>query len=159
MAAKTCYCIHRSFTDLKRDHALFSFSTSFNPNGVLVFWDKANNELEPHVKDQKTEYGGLDYKLNMWHSICTTWDSNTGLVQMWFDGQPTSRKFSATGPNISGNPIIVIGQVCGSQNAMHILYYIDFFSWVKKYIKNILSLNMSYFEQWHQVVSANRLKK
>ncbi|XP_075905408.1 serum amyloid P-component-like [Nelusetta ayraudi] len=101
---------HRSFTDLKRDHALFSFSTSFNPNGVLVFWDNANKELEPHVKDQKTEYSGLDYKPNMWHSICTTWDSTSGLVQMWFDGQPMVRKFSTTGPNIRGNPIIIIGQ-------------------------------------------------
>ncbi|XP_075905409.1 serum amyloid P-component-like [Nelusetta ayraudi] len=101
---------HRSFTDLKRDHVLFSFSTSSNPNTVLVIWDNANKELESYIKDKKAEYSGLDYKLNKWHSICTTWSTADGLVQVWFDGRPTIRKFSTTGPFIRGSPIIIVGQ-------------------------------------------------
>lgn len=100
----------RSFTDLKRDHILFSLSTPFNANGILVFWDEANKELEPHIKDIKTEYKGLDYKPNMWHSICTTWDSASGLVQLWFDGKILMKKFAGTG-NIKGSAIIILGQV------------------------------------------------
>ncbi|XP_034552800.1 C-reactive protein-like [Notolabrus celidotus] len=101
---------HRTFTDLKRDHSLFSMSTPSNINAFLIFWDSANKEMEAHVKDTKAEYLGLDYKPNMWHSICTTWDSATGLTQMWFDGVPTIRKFTSTGSSISGSIIIVLGQ-------------------------------------------------
>ncbi|XP_033983390.1 C-reactive protein-like [Trematomus bernacchii] len=105
-AATVC---HRSFTDLKRDHILFSMATRANSNAFLVFWDSTNKEMEPHIKDQKTEYGGCDYKLGMWHSICSTWDSATGLVQLWCDGRPSSRKYITSGP-ISGSTITILGQ-------------------------------------------------
>uniref|UniRef100_A0A3Q3M5G0 Pentraxin family member n=1 Tax=Mastacembelus armatus TaxID=205130 RepID=A0A3Q3M5G0_9TELE len=101
---------HRSFTDLKRDHILFSLATPSNANDFLIFRDAKNKEIEPHIRDQKVEYGGPDYKLNMWHSICTTWDSGSGLVQLWFDGQPSIRKFISSGSNISGPVIIILGQ-------------------------------------------------
>ncbi|KAG7242069.1 hypothetical protein INR49_024115, partial [Caranx melampygus] len=99
----------RSFTDLKRDHALFSLATPSAANSFLIFWDQNNKELEPHVKDNKAEYGGLDYKLNTWHSVCSTWDSATGLVQLWFDGQLLARKF-VSGSSITGTNIIILGQ-------------------------------------------------
>ncbi|KAL6109162.1 apcs [Pungitius sinensis] len=101
---------HRSFTDLKRDHALFSLATPSIANELLIFWDETNKEMEPHIKNTKTEYGRWDYKPNMWHSICTTWDSESGLVQMWFDGQPSIRKFITSGSAITGSNIIVLGQ-------------------------------------------------
>lgn len=86
-------------------------ATPSNANSILVFWDEANKEIELYIKDKKTEYRGQDYKPNMWHSICTTWDSTTGLVQLWFDGQPLVKKFTTTGSNISGSTIIILGQV------------------------------------------------
>ncbi|XP_034409408.1 serum amyloid P-component-like [Cyclopterus lumpus] len=106
-AATVC---HRSFTDLKRDHALFSLSTTSSSNDFLIIWEEANKEMEPHIKNVKTEYKGWDYKGNMWHSICTTWDSESGLVQMWFDAQPTIRKFISAGSTIAGSTIIILGQ-------------------------------------------------
>ncbi|XP_034084279.1 C-reactive protein-like [Gymnodraco acuticeps] len=105
-AATVC---HRSFTDLKRDHILFSMATQTNSNAFLVFWDSTNKEMEPHIKDAKKEYGGCDYKPGMWHSICSTWDSVTGLVQVWCDGRPSSRMFVTSGP-ISGRTITILGQ-------------------------------------------------
>ncbi|XP_049438835.1 C-reactive protein-like [Epinephelus fuscoguttatus] len=101
---------HRSFTDLKRDHILFSLATPTNSNAFLIFWDETNKEIEPHIKDKKSEYGGQDYKPNMWHSVCTTWDSTSGLTQVWFDGQPTIRKFVSSGTSIRGSIIIILGQ-------------------------------------------------
>ncbi|XP_068426129.1 C-reactive protein-like [Clinocottus analis] len=106
-AATVC---HRSFTDLRRDHILFSLATPSSANDFLIFWDEANQEIEPHIKNVKTEYKGMDYKNNMWHSICTTWDSVDGLVQLWFDGQPTIRKFVNAQSSIAGAPIIILGQ-------------------------------------------------
>ncbi|XP_030605757.1 C-reactive protein-like [Archocentrus centrarchus] len=101
---------HRSFTDLKRDHALFSLATPTHSNDFLIFWDDKNKEMEPHIKDRKTEFGGRDYKPNMWHSICTTWDSESGLVQLWFDGLPSTRKYVSSGTQITGPTIIILGQ-------------------------------------------------
>ncbi|XP_068613183.1 serum amyloid P-component-like [Brachionichthys hirsutus] len=101
---------HRSFTDVRRDHSLFSMSASSIPNAVLIFWDEANKEMESHIRDIRGEYHGLDYKPNMWHSICTTWDSSTGLMQMWFNGQSLIRKYTSSGSVIRGSSIIVLGQ-------------------------------------------------
>uniref|UniRef100_A0A1A8EE70 Pentraxin family member n=1 Tax=Nothobranchius kadleci TaxID=1051664 RepID=A0A1A8EE70_NOTKA len=101
---------HRSFTDLRRDHSLFSLATPTFDNGILIFWDATNKEVELHIRNQNAEYRGFDYKPNMWHSICTTWDAGTGLVQLWFDGQPSVRKFVGSGANITGSPIIILGQ-------------------------------------------------
>ncbi|KAL7393308.1 hypothetical protein ABVT39_009220 [Epinephelus coioides] len=101
---------HRSFTDLKRDHTFFSMSTPATSNAFLMIWDDANKEMEPHVWDKKAEYGGQDYKPNMWHSICTTWDSASGLVQLWLDGKPSMRKFVNSGTSIRGSTIIILGQ-------------------------------------------------
>ncbi|XP_078109175.1 C-reactive protein-like [Sander vitreus] len=100
---------HRSFTDLKRDHVLFSLATQSNTNAFLIFWDETNKEMEPHIRDKKTEYRGQDYKPNMWHSVCTTWDSVSGLVQLWFDGQPSMRKYVSSGA-IRGSTMIILGQ-------------------------------------------------
>ncbi|XP_029958561.1 serum amyloid P-component-like [Salarias fasciatus] len=101
---------HRSFTDIKRDHGLFSLSTSGSFNSFLIFWDETNKEMEAHVRDQGSEFRGLDYKPNMWHSICTTWDSVTGLVQLWFNGRPTIRKYVPVTSAITGSTIIILGQ-------------------------------------------------
>nr|WBR46165.1 C-reactive protein [Hexagrammos otakii] len=101
---------HRSFTDLKRGHALFSLATPDNENGFTIYWNEAKKEMDALVKNLQTQYIYLDYKSNMWYSICTTWDSETGLVQMWFDGQPTVRKFVTSGSAIAGNTIITLGQ-------------------------------------------------
>ncbi|XP_028985204.1 serum amyloid P-component-like isoform X1 [Betta splendens] len=101
---------HRSFADLTREHALFSLSTSSISNDFMIQWDDKNKEIEPHIRDQKVEYGGQDFKLNMWHSVCTTWDSSSGLVQVWIDGQPSVRKYIISGSSISGSTIIILGQ-------------------------------------------------
>lgn len=101
---------HRSITDLKRDHGIFSMSTSSHSNALLIFWDSTNTEMEAHVLDSGVAHNGVDYKPNAWHSICTTWDSTTGLVQMWFNGLPLIRQFTRSGTRILGPFIIVLGQ-------------------------------------------------
>ncbi|KAM9852119.1 C-reactive protein-like [Aulostomus maculatus] len=100
----------RSYTDLKRDHSLFSLATSSFNNAYLIFWDESTQELQPHVRNKRAEFRREDYELNTWHSICSTWDSTSGLTQLWFDGKPSIRKYISSGSNIVGNSIIVLGQ-------------------------------------------------
>ncbi|XP_034730507.1 serum amyloid P-component-like [Etheostoma cragini] len=75
----------------------------------MIQWHKIKKEKQPHIRDQKTQYREQDYKPNMWHSVCTTWDSSSGLVQLWFDGRPSIRKY-ITSEAIRGSPMIIIGQ-------------------------------------------------
>uniref|UniRef100_A0A8C6SSU9 Pentraxin family member n=1 Tax=Neogobius melanostomus TaxID=47308 RepID=A0A8C6SSU9_9GOBI len=101
---------HRSFTDLKREHVLFSMAIPSNTNEFAIIYKFATNEMQPHMKRDKTSYGGLNYKINTWHSICTTWDSTSGLVQLWFNGQQLIKKYVNPDSTPPGTPIIVLGQ-------------------------------------------------
>ncbi|XP_061582282.1 C-reactive protein-like [Cololabis saira] len=101
---------HRSITDLKRDHSLFSLATPSSANDFLIFWDEGKQEVAPHIRNKRVGFGGFDYKPNTWHSICSTWDSKSGVVQVWVDGQPSIRRFISSGSNISGQPSIILGQ-------------------------------------------------
>uniref|UniRef100_A0A8C6SDE2 Pentraxin family member n=2 Tax=Neogobius melanostomus TaxID=47308 RepID=A0A8C6SDE2_9GOBI len=101
---------HRSFTDLKRDHSLFSLASPTNNNEFLVFMNWAKQEIQPYVHNLLIGYGGLDYAQNKWHSICTTWDSSSGLVQLWFNGQPLMKRYIANTSPLTNKPSIILGQ-------------------------------------------------
>lgn len=105
-AATVCL---RAITDLVRDHTLFSLSTPSAVNGFLIFWDSKASELEVHIKNINAEFKGQDYKTNTWHSICATWDSTSGLVQLWLYGMPSVKKYVGS-ESIRGSTIIMLGQ-------------------------------------------------
>lgn len=84
---------HRSFTDIRRDHALFSMSSIDSPNEFLVYYSFPTDSIQVHVRTEIAGFGGLYYKQSAWHSICSTWDPSSGLVQMWFNGRPLTKKF------------------------------------------------------------------
>ncbi|XP_071772880.1 serum amyloid P-component-like [Centroberyx gerrardi] len=100
----------RSFTDLNRAHGLFSLATPSAANDFLIYKKTAVNQFELSVRNSNVDVRGQEYKLNTWHSVCATWDSQSGLVQLWLDGKPSAKKFISSGSNIKGKPIIIIGQ-------------------------------------------------
>lgn len=107
----TCLCIiHRSFTDLRRGHSLFSLATPSVDNDFQIYKDDAHDQMNLHVRNQYVYFAGQNYKLNTWHSLCSTWDSASGLAQLWLDGKPSSWKLSSKS-SINGPIIIVLGQV------------------------------------------------
>ena len=77
----------RFFTDITRDYAIFSLAT-------------------PTVAD----FPELSISLNKWVSICGTWSSETGLTQVWLNGQPSSRRFIHQGVPLNEAPILILGQ-------------------------------------------------
>uniref|UniRef100_A0A3B3UMS2 Pentraxin family member n=1 Tax=Poecilia latipinna TaxID=48699 RepID=A0A3B3UMS2_9TELE len=80
----------RSFTDLSRAHSLFSLATPSLHNGLLIFKETAADTIGLYVNNQGL-ISVLDYELNAWHSVCSTWDSESGLGQLWFDGKPSEQ--------------------------------------------------------------------
>lgn len=104
-------CLYRFFTDLSRDYSLFSLATPSIANDFLIFKKAASNMTEVHIRNQLGTFVGQNYKLNTWQSICSTWDSVSGLAQLWVNGMPSIRKFVSSGSSINGPIIIVLGQV------------------------------------------------
>ncbi|XP_042345069.1 C-reactive protein-like [Plectropomus leopardus] len=106
-AATVCL---RFITDLRRDHILFSLATPSADNSFMIFRYAARDAINVFILDISAAFTGQDYMLNMWHSMCSTWDSRSGLAQLWFDGQPWTRKYVSPGSHISGHAIIFLGQ-------------------------------------------------
>ncbi|KAF3839811.1 hypothetical protein F7725_018528 [Dissostichus mawsoni] len=106
-AVTVCF---RSFSDLRREITLFSLSTPSAANDFTIFKLAATDEFHIWIRNTYMSFIVQDYKLNTWHSLCCTWDSGSGLSQMWLDGQPSSRRFINSGSSISGPIIIVLGQ-------------------------------------------------
>uniref|UniRef100_A0A3B3U3W6 Pentraxin family member n=1 Tax=Poecilia latipinna TaxID=48699 RepID=A0A3B3U3W6_9TELE len=69
----------RFFTDLKRDYSLFSLALPSFDNDFLLL--------------KSANLDSFQMYLNAWHSVCSTWDSESGLGQLWFDGKPSVRRF------------------------------------------------------------------
>ncbi|XP_063343554.1 serum amyloid P-component-like [Pelmatolapia mariae] len=100
----------RSFTDLRRGHPVFSLATSLGFNYFVIFKQNANDLFDLWAREKKAEFESQDYKLNTWNAICSTWDATSGLIQLWVNGKPSSRKFVSSGSNIIGPMSIVLGQ-------------------------------------------------
>ena len=62
------------------------------------------------VNDQELRFPSLKSKLNQWNSICATWESTTGLAQVWLNSKPSPRKSVSPGYRIDELPSIVLGQ-------------------------------------------------
>ncbi|XP_020779329.1 serum amyloid P-component-like [Boleophthalmus pectinirostris] len=99
---------HRSFTDLTRSHAFFSLFTSSAEDFFLVHYHGKTQQMMVHIGNTSVGYSGLDYAPNKWHSLCTTWDSSSGLVQLWFNGQRLSKKYIFE--TIIRSSIFILGQ-------------------------------------------------
>uniref|UniRef100_A0A673BGA3 Pentraxin family member n=1 Tax=Sphaeramia orbicularis TaxID=375764 RepID=A0A673BGA3_9TELE len=136
---------HRSFTDLERDHSIFSLATPKISNDFLIFYGYSRNGILPSIRNHGLKYGRLDYKPNMWHSICTTWDSGSGLMQLWFNGQPLTTKYISAG-EISGRPIIILGQEQDSYGGK--------FDTAQSFVGRMTDVHM-----WDYVLSACEIQK
>ncbi|CAL8341981.1 unnamed protein product [Gadus morhua 'NCC'] len=99
----------RSFTDLSRNHGLFSLATPAFANAFLIFKKSASDQIEMNIRNKGISFFGQEYKLNTWQSVCTSWDGANGLVQVWIDGKPSARRYCSDG-TITGHALIMLGQ-------------------------------------------------
>ncbi|MCI4393862.1 hypothetical protein PGIGA_G00162670 [Pangasianodon gigas] len=99
----------RAFSDLSRGQSLFSLALPSHHNAFLIFKLK-QGEYRVHVGEPLADYWGLQDELNVWNSVCATWDAKTGLAQLWVNGNPSSRKGLSRGGSLTGTPKIILGQ-------------------------------------------------
>ncbi|KAM4601501.1 C-reactive protein-like [Polymixia lowei] len=100
----------RFITDLTRNYGLFSLSTPAHSNDFVLFKINSASVIRMHARDGGTDFLGLSFPVNTWHSMCATWASDTGVAQLWVDGKPTIRRFIHSGQPITGAPITILGQ-------------------------------------------------
>ncbi|XP_034280231.1 mucosal pentraxin-like [Pantherophis guttatus] len=99
------------FTDLTRSYVLFSAASQDHDNEIL---------LMRHLEEYHTCVGGecavfivprLTARSTFhWESICTTWDSASGIVQLWLNGQRLPRKGAAKGYQVKTDLVMMLGQ-------------------------------------------------
>ncbi|XP_061462706.1 mucosal pentraxin-like [Rhineura floridana] len=101
----------KSYTDMTRAHTLFSYATKTSDNEIVVFKSKPN-EYSLYVGSVDVIFL-LPEKLALkpsWEHLCMSWESATGLVEFWLDGQPFPRNGMMKGHSISTEASIVLGQ-------------------------------------------------
>lgn len=102
----------RYFTDIpsrNREQTFFSLATRHHSNGFLLCKEGMNRH-QVYIGSAKADFWGLPDELNGWNSFCATWESKTGLAQVWLNGKPSSRKTLFRGGSLTGTPVIVLGQ-------------------------------------------------
>ncbi|KAK7945294.1 hypothetical protein WMY93_001022 [Mugilogobius chulae] len=57
-----------------------------------------------------TSFSSNLYRMNTWQSLCCTWSKQNGLVQLWINGQPHTRKFTSQA-SFEAPMALVIGEV------------------------------------------------
>ncbi|XP_077327580.1 mucosal pentraxin-like isoform X3 [Lithobates pipiens] len=104
---KVSVCL-RSYTDLSRPYTLFSLATPEKDNAFVIYLQPPNTcsvYINQELTRFKTDLESLD-----WRHICVTWNSDTGLVQLWVSGKLYPRRGSMKGSSIAAETSIVLGQ-------------------------------------------------
>ncbi|KAM4662741.1 C-reactive protein-like [Discoglossus pictus] len=105
---KLTVCL-RSYSGFGRSHPLFSlamqgqgkdntFLIVTNPPNLYVYVNQEGNQF-------KTSPETID-----WKHICVTWDSDTGVIQLWVNGKLYPRLVSKKGFSINTPTSIILGQ-------------------------------------------------
>ncbi|XP_040203160.1 C-reactive protein-like [Rana temporaria] len=110
---KVSVCLN-SYSDLSRPYSLFSLATTESKN-AFVFFSNSPNLYSVTVNVQQVNIRTDSDSLN-WRHICVTWDSDTGVVQLWVNGKLYPRKVLSKGFSIDGETSIVLGQTHNNNN-------------------------------------------
>ncbi|XP_075843679.1 mucosal pentraxin-like [Microtus pennsylvanicus] len=98
----------KAFTDLTRPYSLFSYNTKTRDNEILLFVEKVG-EYMFYVGNS-----GVIFKapLNPYAPIhiCVSWESASGIAELWLNGKPLGRKGLKKGYTVGGEAKIIIGQ-------------------------------------------------
>ena len=78
-------------------------------NDFLIYKTANKGCFNVYTRGKISPFQGLPDEPNTWYSSCSTWESNSGLAQIWINGNPSTRKVGFKG-NLDGAPSIVLGQ-------------------------------------------------
>ncbi|XP_006861816.1 PREDICTED: serum amyloid P-component [Chrysochloris asiatica] len=98
----------RAYSDLSRPYSLFSYNVQDKDNELLVFKEKVG-EYSIHIGKSKVTYKVIEEFPSPVH-ICASWESSSGIAELWVNGNPAVRKGLKKGYSVGVNPKIILGQ-------------------------------------------------
>ncbi|XP_020633966.3 C-reactive protein-like [Pogona vitticeps] len=101
----------RYYTLLTRAYGLFSYATRRNSNELLLY--KFNpNQYSLYLGGSNVSFDLPEKQGSQsdWEHICVSWDSATGLVELWVDDHLLPRMGMKKGYSINPEASIVLGQ-------------------------------------------------
>ncbi|CAH2315867.1 Hypothetical predicted protein [Pelobates cultripes] len=106
---KLTVCL-RSYTELTREHSLFSLACpgSEKDNTFLIL-TLPPNVYSVYVNQEENRFK-IDPEVLDWKHTCVSWNSDTGVIQLWVNGKLYPRKISNKGFTIPIPTFIILGQ-------------------------------------------------
>ncbi|XP_071971230.1 jeltraxin-like isoform X2 [Engystomops pustulosus] len=98
----------RSYTDLTREHSLFSLATPNKDNAFLIYFSPPNN-ISISINNEDI-FIKVDPDVYYWKKTCVTWDSTNGLLQLWINNKRYPRRVTKTRSPIGPQMSVVLGQ-------------------------------------------------
>uniref|UniRef100_A0A8C3FL76 Pentraxin (PTX) domain-containing protein n=1 Tax=Chrysemys picta bellii TaxID=8478 RepID=A0A8C3FL76_CHRPI len=98
----------RSYTDLPRPYALFSYATKAYDDEILLF-KSSSREYRLYVGGEFVTFRVPETHMD-WEHVCAGWESATGIAELWVNGKPLPRKGLRKGYSVSTEAVIILGQ-------------------------------------------------
>ncbi|CAH2326765.1 Hypothetical predicted protein [Pelobates cultripes] len=100
----------QSYTQLTREHSLFSLANSGteSDNTFLIYLEPPNYCMV-YINQEEIRFRIDSEVLELKHT-CASWDSDTGVVQLWINGKAYPRRVSNKGFTILAPYSIILGQ-------------------------------------------------
>ncbi|XP_026121364.1 jeltraxin-like [Carassius auratus] len=89
---------------------LFSLATPSHPQDFSLRWSGDSKHYQMFIHNTQVEFKGLTFNMNQWNSVCATWDSKSGLAQMFVNEVASIKKAVGTKVSFKGMPVITLGQ-------------------------------------------------
>ncbi|XP_042537965.1 C-reactive protein [Dipodomys spectabilis] len=98
------------YTELSktRGFSIFSYATKKQPNEILIFWSK-NRGYAFGVGGPEVLFKAAEIPAAPVH-ICASWESVTGIAELWVDGRPRVRMSLNKGYTVQPEASIILGQ-------------------------------------------------
>ncbi|KAM6217224.1 serum amyloid P-component [Rhynchocyon petersi] len=98
----------RVYSDLSRGYTLFSYNTKGTDNELLVYKNGVG-EYSLYIGGTGVIFKDHDEGPAPVH-ICATWESSSGIAELWVNAKPLVRKGLKQGYSVETQPKIVLGQ-------------------------------------------------
>ncbi|KAM6154998.1 C-reactive protein [Erethizon dorsatum] len=102
-------CLH-VYTKLFMTHgySIFSYATKKEPNEILLFWSQVRGYIVG-VGGPEISFKAPEIPVAPVH-ICASWESVSGIIELWVDGKPQVRKSLQKGYSVGTEAMIILGQ-------------------------------------------------
>lgn len=104
-AATVCL---RFYTDQFTTSSLFSLATPSHPEDFSLSAESKHYQM--YIHSTSIQFKGLPLRINQWNSVCATWDSTSGLAQMFVNEAASIKKVVGSKVSFKGAPVITLGQ-------------------------------------------------